>query len=217
MNKAFIFDFDGVIINNEPIWEEVKKELYQNVFGRDVFLRMGSTLGVNIDDIYKRAVECGTTVRKDFFVREFHKQAPEIYKNSPLTPEIDSIGKILKDFGYKIAIVSASPMEWIGISLNRTHLKDYVEYILSLYDRKDLSHKPAPDGYLEAMRVLNASPRDTVILEDSNTGIESAKASGAYTIGFRQNLMSGYVQHNADAYANNLEDVVALLKKINSI
>jgi beta-phosphoglucomutase-like phosphatase (HAD superfamily) len=216
MSKAFIFDFDGVIINNEPIWEDVKKELYQNVFGKEVFLQMGSTLGINMDDIYEKAVQCGTDVKKDFFIREFHSKAPVIYKEAPLTSGIDSIGKTLTDLGYKIAIVSASPTEWIETTLNRTRFKDYVSHILSLYDRKDLPHKPAPDGYLEAMKTLGVSPHETVILEDSNTGIDSAKASGAYAIGFRQNLMEGYVQKNADAYADNLEDVITILKKMNT-
>jgi len=214
MNKAFIFDFDGVIIDNEPLWEEAKKELYQNVFGKEVFARMGSTLGINMDDIYNMAVRCGTTVEKDLFIKEFHNQAPVIYKTAPITPGIDSVGDKLVALGYEIAIVSASPREWIETTLERTKLKNHITHILSLYDRKDLPHKPAPDGYLEAMKSLNVSPLKTVILEDSNTGIESAKASGAYTIGFKQNLMKGYVQKNADAYADDLEEVIKLLEKI---
>lgn len=212
-NKAFIFDFDGVLINNEPLWEIAKTELYQKLFGKEIFLCMGSTLGVNQEDIFKRAVKCGATVEKDVFIREFQKYAPEIYRNAPLVPGIDSIGKTLTDLGYEIAIVSASPMEWINIALDRTDFKKYVRHIISLYDRDDLPHKPAPDGYLEAMKILGASPKETFILEDSNAGIESAKASGAYAIGFKQNLIDGYVLSNADAYADNLEEVIALLKK----
>ena len=216
MDKAFIFNFDGVLINNEPLWEDAKKELYQNVFGKEVFSRMGSTLGVNMDDIYNMAVQCGATVEKDVFIREFYNQALPIYKNAPLTSGIDSVGEKLTNLGYKVAIVSASPVDWIEITLNRTKLKNYITYVLSLYDRKDLPHKPAPDGYLEAMKDLKVSPGTTVILEDSNTGIKSAKASGAYTIGFKENLMKGYVQNDADTYANNLDDVIKILKNLSA-
>jgi len=212
MNKAFIFDFDGVIINNEPLWEIVKTELYKKIFGEEIFLRLGPTVGMNMDAIYDRAVQCGATTDKELLIREFFDRAPDIYKKAPLTPGINSIGKTLTELGYKIAIVSASPMKWINISLDRSCLKNYVSYILSLNDRKDLPHKPAPDGYLETIKNLGASPQTTVILEDSNIGIESAKASGAFTIGFRQNLIKGQVLQNADGYADDLEAVLALIK-----
>lgn len=213
MNKAFIFDFDGVIINSEPLWEIEKTKLYQNFFGKEIFLRLGPTVGMNMDAIYDRAVQCGAKTDKESLINEFFNLAQKIYEIAPITPDIDTIGKTLTGLGYKIAIVSASPMEWIKISLNRTILKNYVTYILSLYDRKDLPHKPAPDGYLEAIKILGASPQTTVILEDSNIGIESARASGAFTIGFRQNLVKGQTLRNADEYADNLEDVLNLIKK----
>lgn len=214
MNKAFIFDFDGVIIDDESIWEDFKKELYQEIFGGNVSSCLSSTIGINQDDIYEKAVACGTKVKKEVFIQEFSKGALEIYKKAPLSPGIDSIGKTLTDLGYKIGIVSASSIDWIELGLNRTSLKDHVGSILSLRDRKDLVHKPAPDGYLEAMKIIGSSPETTVILEDSNPGIESGKASGAFTIGFRQNLVKGYVQKNADAYANNFEEVIEILKQL---
>lgn len=211
MKKAFIFDFDGVIINSEPLWEVAKTELYQRIFGREIFLKMGLTVGMSVDAIYDRAVQCGAIVDKKFFVEEFFAKAPEIYANAPLTPGTESIAKTLIGLGYKIGIVSASPIEWLEIALKRIDLKDSVSFILSLYDREDIPHKPAPDGYLKAMDALGSSPQTTIILEDSKTGIQSAKACGAFTIGFRQNLLAGQSQDGADAYANDFEDVVRLV------
>lgn len=212
MTKAFIFDFDGVIINNELTWEDVKRKMYKDLFGQEVFLCLGSTVGINMDDIYKKALNCGATIKKEIFIKEFFSHAPEIYKHAPLTPGVDEIGKKLVDLGYEIGIVSASPLEWINMTLDRTTLKKYTAFVLSLYDRKDLAHKPAPDGYIEAMKFLKTKPCDTIILEDSNSGIESAKAAGAYTIGFRQNLTKGYIQKNADSYADNFSDVIKIIK-----
>jgi len=50
-------------------------------------------------------------------------------------------------------------------------------------------------------------------LEDSNPGIASAKAAGAFTIGLRQNLIDGYQQVGADAYANTIDEVIALVDR----
>lgn len=63
------------------------------------------------------------------------------------------------------------------------------------------------------MRVLASTPDNTIILEDSNSGIKSARASGAYTIGLKQNLVDSYVQEGADDYAKTMTDVIELVKK----
>ena len=50
-----------------------------------------------------------------------------------------------------------------------------------------------------------------VVLENSNIGIESARASGAYIIGYRGDLVEGYEQTGADAYADTMNDVIKLV------
>lgn len=214
VNKAILFDFDGVIIDSESLWEKIEARMHQKVFEPDVYRQLGSTIGLSIDSIHDKAVACGSKVEKEVLVGEFYDRAPEVYTKAPLTPGIDTVGKTLNDLGYTIGIVSASPRTWIDIALDRTAFKNHVEKIISLYDRTDLPHKPAPDGYLEAMRFFKATPANTVILEDSNTGIRSAKASGAHTIRFTQNLVQGYVQVDADSTAHSLDDVVVILSEM---
>jgi beta-phosphoglucomutase-like phosphatase (HAD superfamily) len=51
------------------------------------------------------------------------------------------------------------------------------------------------------------------VLEDSNSGIKSAIALGAYTTGLKQNLVDGYQQEGADDYADNMVEVGKLVKK----
>lgn len=55
------------------------------------------------------------------------------------------------------------------------------------------------------MENLGSQPSMTIILEDSNSGIASAKAFGAFTIAFTQNLVQGYKQIDIDAKAKNME------------
>lgn len=210
----FLFDFDGVVIDNESTWEKIESSLYREIYGPEVAKCLGSTIGLSIDSIHEKAVRCGTRVMKEVLVNGYHAKAPDVYRSAPLTPGINTIGGTLKALGYRIGIVSASPRVWINMALARTPFKNDVETILSLYDRKDLAHKPAPDGYQEAMNTLGGSPENTVVLEDSNTGIEAAKSSGAHTIRFTQNLIEGYVQNEADSTADNLQAVVAILRSM---
>ena len=83
--------------------------------------------------------------------------------------------------------------------------------MISLEERKDLAHKPSPAGYLEAIKTLGVTPESSIILKDSNAGIASAKASEAYTIGLKQNLVKGYNQEGADIYADTVEDVIKIV------
>jgi beta-phosphoglucomutase-like phosphatase (HAD superfamily) len=213
MNKAFIFDLDGVLINDESIWESKKQVLYGHLFGPKIRGKLGSTLGINMDDIYERAVTAGTTINKEDLIDEFYKLAGDIYSTAPIPEGTDELVKELLNLGYRIGIVSASPMSWIMTVTQRLSFQDSIELVISLLERPDLKHKPEPDGYIEAMQTLKAAPENTIILEDSNSGIKSAKASGAYTIGLKQNLVEGYQQEGADDYAGTMTDVIELVKR----
>lgn len=207
MSKAFIFDLDGVLIDDERIWEEEKAKLFVEVFGQDIAGKLGSTLGINIDTIYDMAAGFGTKVSKEKFVETFYKVAPGIFKTAPIPDGLDELAAFLKSNGFGVGIVSASPLSWITIVTRRLSFENDISVILSLYERPDLPHKPAPHGYIEAMQSLGATPESTVVLEDSNAGIKSAKAAGALTIGLQQNLASNYQQHGADVYAASMKDV----------
>ena len=216
MNKVFLFDLDGVLINDEAIWEERKQQMYATIFGNEIHEKLGSTLGVNIDGIYERAASLGASVSKSEFTKEFYKIAGDIYSTAPIPDGIVELANYLKSKEYLIGIVSASPLSWITTVTKRLSFEDDIETIISLHEREDLSHKPAPDGYLEALKALEASPDSAFVLEDSNSGIKAAKAAGIYTIGLRQNLVPGYVQDGADAYAANMQDVINIIEKIQS-
>lgn len=215
MQKAFLFDLDGVLINSELVWENHKKVIFEKYLGKDVTQKLGSTLGINMDKIFEQAVALGATVDKKVLFDAFFETAKSVYAESPLTKNLHLIFSYLKTHNYRIGIVSASPIEWINIVLARLEDQKDVETVVSLHDYTDLRHKPHPDGYNYAMKHFDVDPVNTFVLEDSNSGIESAKASGAYTIGLKENLVEGYEQKNADAYARNVTEVIAILEKHN--
>jgi beta-phosphoglucomutase-like phosphatase (HAD superfamily) len=155
MNKAFIFDLDGVIIDDEKIWEEEKKVFYPELLGEEVFLKLGSTIGLRLDEIYKRAIDCGSTISKKDFFESFYKRAVNIYQTAPITSGLQNLVEKLVKLDYKIGIVSSSSTEWINLVLKRTpYLEKNLFVIVSLLDRPELKSKPEPDGYFEAIKEL---------------------------------------------------------------
>lgn len=217
MNKAFIFDMDGVIVNCEPQWEEFKKQYYPKKLGDETYEKMGPTIGMTLDGIYEKAVSLGANIEKESFLEGFFKEAPLIYKNALIVDGIERLTQVLIEQGFSLGLVSASPQAWIDIVLAKLPFKKNIKIILSLNERQYLRPKPYPDGYIEAIKLLESTPEKTIILEDSNRGIQAAKASGAYVIGFKENLVTGYQQNQqtgADVYAENIGDVIEIASSL---
>jgi len=211
MKKAFIFDMDGVLINNEHKWEKIKKEVFTEMFGKEIYKKLGSTVGQGISVTHEKAVALGAKTPFKRVFKIWQNLALKMYKETPIAPGIEKLGEALIKNNYGIAIVSASPKSWVNLVINKLSFKKNISTIISLHDRPDLRHKPEPDGYLEAIKVLKSHPSKAFILEDSNVGIQSGKNAGARVIGLRQNLIKGYVQKGADIYVDKVEDIIKII------
>lgn len=113
MNRAFIFDLDGVLIDNEAIWEDKKQKMYKTLFGESIHAKMGFTLGVSIDGIYERAKSHGLTIGKEEFLKAFYKLADDIYSSAPITHGADELFKYLVSAKFRVGVVSGSPLTWV--------------------------------------------------------------------------------------------------------
>ncbi len=63
------------------------------------------------------------------------------------------------------------------------------------------------------MHKLKANPKTTIILEDSNSGIEAARESGAFTVALMENKVTNYVQIGANIYVETVTDLIKLIDK----
>ena len=78
---------------------------------------------------------------------------------------------------YQIALVTTASRDNTNDILERFEVKDEFDFILT---KEDVEHtKPAPDAFLKAMEIAGVIQDQTIIFEDSETGIEAAEASGA--------------------------------------
>lgn len=214
MYKAFIFDMDGVIINSEYLWEKKEKVFLVKLMGKKIYQKIKEEiLGSTTDVIYDLACQNGLKIDKDEFLKQYDDQAVLVYAQSKLTKDIDELLDYLVSLNFKIGLVTASRKLWIEQALSKLKNKDAFKYILSLAGKKDLKPKPYPDGYLEALKQLNSSPKETIILEDSSKGIAAAKKSGAFTICLPENLPYGFQPKGADMYVKNLQELIKFLKE----
>lgn len=213
MNRAFIFDMDGVLVDSERAWLGYDDALLSELFGKEIAEKIGNVIGMSVKVVYAKGVEYGATIDYETYVSKYDSAATRVYNRAELTPDAERLVEFLKKHGFRLGLVSSSRRKWIEQVLPRLSFKAHLEQIVSLNDREDLRPKPAPDGYIEVLQKLNADPEKSIVLEDSNTGIQAAKASRAYVIGFRGNLVPGYEQDGADTYAETMQGVMGVVEK----
>lgn len=212
--RAFLFDMDGVLVDSEGAWIPHQSTFSTSLFGEDIYKKIGSTVGLSIDDIYHRAAKHGFNMELSKFYEIYDKQAEIIYDSAKTTEGLKELIGYLRRHNFKIGLVSSSRQYWIDLGITKAGIADQFDLILSLNDSDELRSKPHPDGYNFAMVELGTTPTNTFILEDSNFGIAAAKASGAYTIGFTQHLTPAYEQKGADSYAAGTSEVISILEDI---
>lgn len=209
MNKAFIFDMDGVLINSESEWEKIENDFLLDLFGNKIYQEVkDALLGGNTNHFYEIATKHGFTMSKKRYFELYDSVAEKIYERAALTDGISELIEILKQNNYRIGLVSSSRDFWIQCALKKMPFREYFDYVVSVNDREDLKAKPHPDGYIEAMSHLGSTPDSTIILEDSNTGIQAGVASQAFTICLRQNLNPDNVSKGADMYVETVKDLI---------
>ncbi len=205
---------DGVLIDSESGSVRDDYDFSVAIFGKEIADKLGDPMGFGVLEVHKRAVALGATIDKKLYIQKRDERAKLIYDRADIIEGSDRLVAYLADNGYKLGVVSATQRKWIDYVLAKLHFREKFEVVISVND-EGLSSKPAPDGYREALRRLDADPKKSIVLEDSNRGIASGKSAGCYVIGYSGHLVDGYKQTGADAYANTMVDVIKLVESFN--
>jgi beta-phosphoglucomutase len=81
---------------------------------------------------------------------------------------------------YKLALVSGSNREEIFFALDKLSIREHFPVVLGAEDYPN--SKPAPDGYQKALDLLGSQGQNTIVFEDSQPGIASGRAVGAWVV-----------------------------------
>lgn len=212
--KAFIFDMDGVIINSEPVWERYEQQFLPKLIGQKIYAQIkDQIIGNSVSGIYQLATDYGLKMDKAQFEQTYDEYATLVYQEAKITEGIEKLISNLALADFKLGLVSSSRQYWIDLVLKKLDYKNRFQLIMSL-DSEGISPKPAPNGYLKAIKILGASPETTIILEDSKRGVQAAKASGSVTICLTKNLPPNYRPAGADYYAASVPELVDQTKEL---
>jgi HAD superfamily hydrolase (TIGR01509 family) len=179
--RAVVFDCDGLLVDTEPCWTVAETELFRRRgrgFGPDEkALLIGRSLDHACDELARLFEEPSGAALADELLSLVVGVIDGGVAPMPGAAElIEQIGAVLP-----IAVASNSPRALLDTTLARSGLRTLVE--ITIAADEVLLPKPAPDLYVEACRRLSTEPRDALALEDSTTGVRSARAAGMRVVG----------------------------------
>jgi len=198
-----VFDCDGVLLETEPRWTLVETQLfakYGHPYGHEEKLQLiGTGLGGTGKQFETMLDQPGRAA--ELLSELVELAAAEFARGvEPMKGALHIVGE-LRDLGRPMAIASNSFHRLVDLALKGSALRDAFDVIVAADDVDE--PKPAPDLFLEACRRIGARPDDAVAVEDSPTGVASARAAGLFVIGIPS--MEGLRLEEADLVASSLE------------
>ena len=219
MIQAVFFDFNGVIIDDEPLHmrafgealkeegiEQTEAEYFDSLgmddvtFVRAAFGRAGRELS---DEVLRRVIE-----------REAARHRALIEESLPLFPGVVTFVKALSR-RHPLGLVSMAGRDEIDYALGRAGLARHFGVVVSAAEVK--ACKPDPCCYNKALELLNAkrgqaqvlpvAAEECLVIEDSPPGVRSARAAGMRALGVTNTVPEKALRDaGADAVTRSLAD-----------
>ena len=178
-NKLAIFDMDGTLFDTKDV-------------NYTAYTKALEACGFDVEIDYKYYCEfCNGNNYKVFLpqiipgisnddLKRVHDKKKELYKESlgkaRMNQHLFSIIDAIKS-EYQVALVTTASLRNVEDILNQFQVRDSFDFLITQDDVKNT--KPSPECFLLAMERAGVTIEDTLIFEDSETGLAAAEASGA--------------------------------------
>jgi beta-phosphoglucomutase-like phosphatase (HAD superfamily) len=179
LTQAVVFDLDGVIVDSEQVWDDVRAQYVRERGGRYGVDATRAMMGMSSPEWSAyMAGELGVPGTPEQINADVVERMLARYGSAPplIDGAIAAVSQVAQH--WPIAIASSSNVELIDVVLVAAGLTGIVRETVS--SEQVARGKPAPDVYLEAALRLGVDPSVCAAVEDSHNGIRSAKAAGMY-------------------------------------
>ena len=177
---AYLFDCDGTIVDSMPLhyiaWKQALGE-WGCTLDEDLFYSWGGKPPVEIIAALNKMRDLKMSVEA------VAERKESLYYS--LLPELKPVPEVLEHIDAQqgsipFAVVSGSSRESIVKSLTTVGLLDRFPILVGSEDYA--RSKPAPDAFLTAAARLNIAPKDCLVFEDTDMGIQGATAAGMASV-----------------------------------
>jgi HAD superfamily hydrolase (TIGR01509 family) len=183
MNKAFIFDMDGVIVDSNP-YHKIALQQFCKQLGYDLTeaqLREKIYGRTNKDWIFNLFGDIG-----DARIQQYAEEKEALYRQV-YDKDITAVNGLvvflekMDALGIARAIATSAPRSNVDFSLSKTHTERFFSTVLD--DSFVSKGKPDPEIYLKSAAALGYAPADCIVFEDSLSGVQAGKQAGCKVVG----------------------------------
>lgn len=181
--KAMLFDFDGVVVQSEDVYDRATKklgEMYNVQIPASFYEANRGIAEALFYERFKAAFDL------DVDMSSLQKNGKkllwsEFSTSVHYTPGFEQFYAKIRKLLSHVALVTATPRPLVDeIFVNSSIAVDF-DFIVTSSDVEKT--KPAPDPYLKACGLIGVEPAQALVIEDSPTGLRSATSAGCQTIG----------------------------------
>jgi HAD superfamily hydrolase (TIGR01509 family) len=176
-----VFDLDGVLVDSEQLWDEVREQLARERGGRWHDRAQADMMGMSSTEWSRYMHDViGLAESPEEINAEVVQRLLARYRESlPLVPGAVAAVERLAEW-WPLGFASSSNRAVIDAVLE---LAGIARFFRATVSSEEVEHgKPAPDVYLEVARRLGVDPTRSAAVEDSRNGIRSAHAAGMRVI-----------------------------------
>ena len=185
MIKAVVFDLDGVLVDSEPVWEQVRRGLVAERGGHWAPDAQRRLMGMSTPEWARYlSQDLGVALPPDQVARQVIDRMTARYtEHVPLMDgAVEAVHRIAAR--WPLAVASSAPAVLIQTVLQSAGLRSCFSVVMST--EQVVHGKPAPDIYLAVTAALGFPPPDCAAVEDSSNGLRSAAAAGLLVIAIPQ-------------------------------
>jgi HAD superfamily hydrolase (TIGR01509 family) len=179
--EAVVFDLDGVLVDSEHVWDEVREQLARERGGRWHERAQADMMGMSSPEWSRYMHDViGLEETPDEINAEVVRRMEARYARSlPLVEgAVEAVRRLAAPF--RLGLASSSNRPIIEVVLERAGLAGFFDATVS---SEEVAYgKPAPDVFLEAARRLGIPPERCAAIEDSANGIRAAHEAGMWVV-----------------------------------
>jgi HAD superfamily hydrolase (TIGR01509 family) len=171
-----IFDMDGVILDSERVWDDVRRGFVTERGGVWEADSQRVMMGMNTREWSGYLASLGVGMSAEDAAAEVLARVASRYRAA--LPVIAGAAEAVRRIArrWPVGLASSSSRSLIELALRRAALDGVFGAVVSSEEVR--RGKPAPDVYLEAARRLGVDPGACVAVEDSSNGLRAAAAAG---------------------------------------